>query len=1117
LAFLTALISLLPTAGSVVTASPATTSIHGYIRDEATDLPLAAVSVVARRGTTVVASTTTDADGHYVLQVEASGSTSLSILAYVRAASGSSFLYAPSARALQVESGGDYEVSLGLYPAASIIAEARDAPFVEAQDIRRLIVSLTALEAARLNPLQLGDYVAVYDESMAQRLGLTVGQVIVPAGYLVRVEAKMTAYSRSGEWFQHRLVLDDHGQGFNLSQGQVLRVSAQREILGANVEVVQRGIVEATYMVDQLERLGLHTTMERADLAKAWDLTETASEKADAGLMNEAYADLREGYLTVVETKRWANVTYEEAAASALSLLPFLAFSAFALAALLFEDDLTKAVMTATIFVALLWTLTKTYVGYRLADPTLVLTDAFASMAAIFFLAFALPRLVKERQRVTDVSIRGASFSTFSIAKRSLKRRRLRTFLTITSMTVLALAFVAFTSFSIGRGLTTIGLIAEGPRDGLLIRSMPSPESGSSDPFVPLSPSLLAWLRSLQNVTVVSAKAENLPSLPPLGNLTSSAGRTILIYGVLGLDPALEEPVTSPSRIVKEGAYLNASAPGTVLISVEAARRLGVQVGERLTGFGRDFTLIGLFDDQVFDGFRDLDGAPIKPKRVMMTDGGPIPVDCMSDQVLVTDLETALRLPSVSLSRIDVLTQSLDDLKSLPRTIALEKNVWVWSSIEGSVEVTRVGSFFEAAGMSITVPSMILIADIAVTMLDAVYERRREIVTLSTIGLNPSHISVLFLAEACIIGVVGGGIGYILGLSSYSLMGFFQMQIEVRQKISAYWGVAALLLAVGTAVAASLAPTLKASVLATPSLSRRWQMDERPASEGEPWVINVPVVVRGEMMDSFLNLIQKRFQDLTRSQIETVQDVRLTEYKGLNGIEKRLGFTYLQLQAAPPLITNNELVASKPSREETYEVKLYYYGSGLRVLGGGPELRKFERDAKLTASFIRHLGLEWSSLSLEEKMRLSKGDGYGGSQAAAEPEAMQVVAMPAIVHLREEPFFTAFMTDRLRAYVGRPHERVEDLKVKEETPSDGSQRSRFSFTHTLEDETGTRSTSNQLVAHRRPGSEYYLLSLSTRARVAGAGKDATGFTIALVKSIVEDWNREKKSLIGKAA
>ncbi len=52
---------------------------------------------------------------------------------------------------------------------------------------------------------------------------------------------------------------------------------------------------------------------------------------------------------------------------------------------------------------------------------------------------------------------------------------------------------------------------------------------------------------------------------------------------------------------------------------------------------------------------------------------------------------------------------------------------------------------------------------IANTMVMAVYERTREIGILKAIGASPGDIRVLFMAEAALIGLLGGVVGVILG------------------------------------------------------------------------------------------------------------------------------------------------------------------------------------------------------------------------------------------------------------------------------------------------------------------------------------------------------------------
>jgi ABC-type antimicrobial peptide transport system permease subunit len=70
--------------------------------------------------------------------------------------------------------------------------------------------------------------------------------------------------------------------------------------------------------------------------------------------------------------------------------------------------------------------------------------------------------------------------------------------------------------------------------------------------------------------------------------------------------------------------------------------------------------------------------------------------------------------------------------------------------------VTMLGSI---GGLALLVASL----GIANTMIMAVYERTREIGILKAIGASPGDIRVLFMAEAALIGLLGGVVGTIIG------------------------------------------------------------------------------------------------------------------------------------------------------------------------------------------------------------------------------------------------------------------------------------------------------------------------------------------------------------------
>ena len=91
----------------------------------------------------------------------------------------------------------------------------------------------------------------------------------------------------------------------------------------------------------------------------------------------------------------------------------------------------------------------------------------------------------------------------------------------------------------------------------------------------------------------------------------------------------------------------------------------------------------------------------------------------------------------------------------------------------------------EGEGLPLIIPWAIVVLNVVVTMLNSLFERRREINILSSVGLNPAEIASIFVAEASIMGFIAGGLGYLLGLSFYRLMPLLGLTLEVQQKVSA--------------------------------------------------------------------------------------------------------------------------------------------------------------------------------------------------------------------------------------------------------------------------------------------------------------------------------------------
>jgi ABC-type lipoprotein release transport system permease subunit len=578
--------------------------------------------------------------------------------------------------------------------------------------------------------------------------------------------------------------------------------------------------------------------------------------------------------------------------------------------------------------------------------------DAGLCLGIAFSIHFVLLRSVDER-----------FISIFSIAKQNLRRRRLRFVLTLTSVIVLAMSFVTFTSFSTGYGLTSSShKMGNLDSEGILVRrSMPS-NLPATMTFLPLETSTITWLEDKLEVSIVAPKFENMPRLDSIGALSSSSGppKQLLLFGVLGIQPSLEAKMTHIDGQVIRGRYLDDDERGRVLISHNAAERLGVDVGDGLLLSSGVSTmkvfLVGILDDHRFSLVRDIDAQPLIPRKLVLIQGDSPTIlleSCDPSEVLVLNWRTSLEFfQIVSLSRVDIGLRDPDSMLSFARRIALERDLLVWSSFGGVVHRIGLGEYLEAKGLPIMIPWIIVVLNVVITMLNSLFERRKEIAILSSLGLNPSHIGGIFMAEAAAIGIVGGGAGYLLGLSGYRATLALSLAVEVRQKVSAFWCLAS----VGVAVAAALVGTgvaLRSSVVITPSLLRRWTMERKAEDAGGEREFQMPVRLHENDVGPLLSYLKMRIMDQVLSShfIDPDYVAKHTTENDMESSEghvKSIYFNYFFGQADYLGAFPFSLIAEKKKGEESYTLKLV-------CKGGNDEM------IQKKATFIRMLIVDWNA------------------------------------------------------------------------------------------------------------------------------------------------------------
>ncbi|MBM3291883.1 FtsX-like permease family protein, partial [Candidatus Bathyarchaeota archaeon] len=263
-----------------------------------------------------------------------------------------------------------------------------------------------------------------------------------------------------------------------------------------------------------------------------------------------------------------------------------------------------------------------------------------------------------------------------------------------------------------------------------------------------------------------------------------------------------------------------------------------------------------------------------------------------------------------------------------------------WSASPSGSTLYRLGSYIEGKGLPLIIPWAIVVLNVIVTMLNSLFERRREISILSSVGLNPAQIASIFVAEASITGFIAGGIGYLLGLSLYRIMPLLGASLEVHQKISATWSLASIGIAISAVLVGAFA-ALRNSIVITPSLTRKWKISNQP-NTNEPYEIPIPVKFEKQLLNDFTDYL---FQNLKNKENDPV--MRTSSIKMVIDGEKRIiTFAYKSTVLNTGNFFTKNTLFIEPNGSGEYIVKLFSIADSVW--------------AHETGSMIRQLIMAWS-------------------------------------------------------------------------------------------------------------------------------------------------------------
>jgi ABC-type lipoprotein release transport system permease subunit len=787
-----------------------------------------------------------------------------------------------------------------------------------------------------------------------------------------------------------------NGQPIYLTQGEAVTVDVRTALYEYNVLKIEGVIQEVEKHLTEMQETGFFVGAERDDLGNIRSIVESAKDLLPPRKLypedndfTQARNKLEEaiGCIRLLEAR--LNSMHVLAVTHCLYFPFFFAVFTVIFSSFLFENDRKKIVTAIILYPIIIAALFYIYPGFSLIFketitikiPLLELTVATVAGSALFLVTtaiaitvvllvfFLFPMIYRPPLIEGKTSLRSVVSVIFSMGKRNVKRRKLRSFFCILTIMILVLSFTALTSFS-----SVLGVVKEklGPTpvdiNGVLLQKIPHDETNlqAVEHFFTLREVQGLWDYGAKNI---ACKVENLPYDKEILFIKAPSGKTASIYGVIGVQPSVENNVTKIGNYITEGELTDEDDKGLVLSKI-LADRLEVKTGDPLQVYSVsggvrsneyvNFTVEGYLDDSIFQ-LDDINGRPFVPLMYVGTELKKT----NQTQTVMFIWETALNVTErMGISRVVVFLEdtSPGKIDEFANRITLHREYVAWAFENGQLTKYYIGERFEVKGFAqFIIPFTIVVLNVAVVMLNIIYERRREVHMLATLGLNPSHIASLFLAESIIMGFIGGGLGYFFGLGAYRLMPLLgpSGQIGVREKLEWYWSVIGVGVALLAAVLSALRPALNAAMMGMPSRVKRVKLPEKERVKREKELFKVylgreysmPIKVHEREEAFFFSFFTDRLEEFAKHYYERVEDIATDERMMVDGtLVKKIGFTYTFIEEGTEYSTVNELVARKRPKTDFYSL----YLTSKPKVPGIPE-----RAVEITISTIRDILLDW--------------------------------------------------------------------------------------------------------------------------------------------------------------
>ncbi len=624
-----------------------------------------------------------------------------------------------------------------------------------------------------------------------------------------------------------------------------------------------------TPRIDNLEKRGIFNQRIRSlqqEGTKALNIAEAALDDKHYGRFYEAasrsWALASRVYNDVEKTQK--DVLYGVLFYIAL-FVPF----AFCLERLLFSyTNIYKRIIAfSSILVLLIAIIYNVHPAFQLAYSPMVVILAFfimglsAIVTLIIFFRFEeeMAQFQTRAQQVQsgEIGRLKAFVAAFLLGVSNLRRRRLRTALTCATLIILTFTIMSFTSAKSMRRHARVLLDSKTPYQGFLLKNV-NWRSLPPEAFGRIATSFDSNATAVPRVWLEDQDRTRSTRIPVYFN-----GKLFEAQGLVGL--SAEEPkVSGLDRILAAGRWLHASDSQSILIPQRMADQLGIDLSRSsnptVTLWGMSFKVVGIFSGKKLQQRIDLDGEPLTPvifPREMSSELTEVEEEAMEsgdevrafqsryqhiagDLTLIIPYQTLLASGG-HLKGVAVRPETQNVAQETAQKLVDRFGLSLFSGEPNGVYLYNASDTMSYSGVpNIIIPLVISVFIVLNTMISSVYERKREIGIYTSVGLAPSHVSFLFVAEAMAFAVLSVVCGYLLAQTSAKFLAETALWAGITVNYSSMAGVLAMVLVIIVVLVSVIYPSKVASEIAIPDVNRSWTL---PAAQGNMLELTLPFLM----------------------------------------------------------------------------------------------------------------------------------------------------------------------------------------------------------------------------------------------------------------------------------